>query len=108
MDIFEELLWDLGGAWVTIIFANRHLFLIEVRNLNGEEVQYPRLNPPQTVMLQNRHAIDYQKSFVAYGSNAFFLPIVFCHTIVKQLTSADVTSGMLVSYVLYSSALIVF
>lgn len=24
----------LGGAWITIIFANRHLFLMVVRNLH--------------------------------------------------------------------------
>jgi len=73
----------LVGAWVTIIFANRHLFLIEVRNLFGDEFEYPRLNPPLRMMLQTESANNYRKSFVRYGSNALFLPTVFCHTRVK-------------------------
>lgn len=72
----------LAGAWVTVIFANRHL-LIEVRNLFGDELEYPRLNPPLRMMLQTESANDYRKSFVRYGSNALFLPTVFCHTMVK-------------------------
>jgi len=34
------------AAWITVIFANRHLFLIEVRNMHGEEFTYPENNPP--------------------------------------------------------------
>lgn len=85
----------LAGGWVTVIFANRHLFLIEVRNLFGDELEYPRLNPPLRMMLETQSAKDYRKSFVRYGSNALFLPTVFCHTMVKQLTSEDVSSGVL-------------
>ena len=87
----------LAGAWVTFIFANRHLFLVEVRNLYGGELEYPRLDPPLRMMLETQGAKDYRKSFVGYGSNVLFLPTVFCHTMVKQLTSEDVTSGVLVS-----------
>jgi hypothetical protein len=91
----------LAGGWVTLIFANRHLFLIEVRNLFGEELEFPRLNPPIRMMLEAQSAKDYRKSFVRYGSNALFLPTVYCHTMVKQLTSEDVTSGVLVSRALF-------
>jgi len=87
----------LAGGWVTVIFANRHLFLIEVRNPYGDGLEYPRLNPPLRMMLETQSAKDYRKSFVRYDSNALFLPTVFCHTMVKQLTSDDVTSGVLVS-----------
>jgi len=91
----------LVGGWVTMIFANRHLFLLEVRNLFGDELEYPRLTPPLRMMLQTQSANDYRKSFVRYGSNALFLPTAFCHTMVKQLTSEDVTSGVLVSGAFY-------
>jgi len=56
---------------------------------------------PLKMMLRTQSANDYRKSFVRYGSNALFLPTVFCHTIVKQLTSEDVTSGALVSCTFY-------
>lgn len=36
----------LGGGWVTVVYSNRHLFLMEMRNLLGEEVAYPVNNPP--------------------------------------------------------------
>jgi len=36
----------LAGGWVTVIFANQHFFLLEVRNLIGDELEYPRLDPP--------------------------------------------------------------
>jgi len=88
----------LAGCWVTVIFANRHFFLIEVRNLYGNELEYPRLDPPLQMMLETQGARDYRNSFIRYGSNALFLPTVFCHTMVKQLTSDDVTSGVLVSW----------
>jgi len=56
-------------------------------------------NPPQRMLLQNHSANEYRNSFIRYGSNALFLPTSFCHTIVKELTVADVTS-ILVSRIL--------
>lgn len=98
----------LAGGWVTFIFANRHLFLIEVRNLYGGELEYPRLDPPLRVLLESQAAKDYRKSFVRYGNNALFLPTVFCHTMVKQLTSEDVSSGFLVSGECFSITLFLY
>lgn len=52
----------LGGAWVTIVFANRHLFLVRLRNLHGEELLYPAFNPPRRMLLQNQGANEYRNS----------------------------------------------
>jgi hypothetical protein len=88
----------VGGGWVTVVYSNRHLFLMELRNLHGEEVAYPVTNPPTKLMLQNQNAIDYRRSFVPYGLAGRFLPTTFHHTVEKVLTDSDATTGVLVSY----------
>lgn len=44
---------------------------------------------------------EYRNSVAQYGSNAIFPPTVFYHTIVKELTAADISSGVLVSFTLH-------
>ena len=84
-------------GWVTLTYANRHLFLMEIRNLNGVELAYPQHTPPQRLFLQGERARAYRNSAVRYGESALFLPTNFCHTIVKVLSTSDICSGMLVS-----------
>lgn len=85
------------AAWITVIYANRHLFLIEVRSMHGEEYIYPDNDPPQRMLLQNDKAMAYRNSPIPYGPVAHFLPTSFYHTIIKELTFSDVYSGVLVS-----------
>ena len=96
-EIFQRFYKLFGGTWITIVYANRHLFLLEIRNMHGEELMYPHFNPPQKLLLQNQRATDYRNSFVRHGYNAHFLPTKFSHLLVKELRDADLTSGMLVS-----------
>jgi len=56
-----------GGTWITVVYANRHLFLFEIRNMHGEELVYPQFNPPQRLLLHNQRASDYINSFIRYG-----------------------------------------
>jgi hypothetical protein len=72
-----------------------------VRNLHGEELVYPCFNPPRRMLLQNQGANEYRNSVARYGSNAIFPPTFFYHTIVKELTAADISSGVLVSFTLH-------
>lgn len=85
------------AAWITVIYANRHLFLIEVRSMHGEEYIYPDNDPPQRMLLQNDKAMAYRNSLIPYGPVSHFLPTSFYHTIIKELTFSDVYSGVLVS-----------
>lgn len=94
---FKEFYRLLAGTWITVIFANRHLFLFEVRNMHGDELVYPQSTPPQRMLLQNHSAHAYVNPFIPYGSSALLLPTTFYNTIVKELTASDVTFGMLVS-----------
>jgi len=96
-EILQRFYKLFGGTWITIVYANRHLFLLEIRNMHGEELMYPQFNPPQKLLLQNQRATDYRNSFIRYGYNAHFLPTKFSHLLVKELSDADLTSGMLVS-----------
>jgi len=70
------------AAWLTLVYANRHLFLFELRNMHGEELLYPHFNPPQRILLQHQKTCDYRDSFVRFGSNNHFLPSTFTHLIV--------------------------
>ena len=84
-------------GWVTLTYANWHLFLMEIRNLQGVELAYPRHTPPKRLVLQDERARAYRHSTVRNGEGAFVLPNNFYHTIVKVLTTSDISSGMLVS-----------
>lgn len=83
-----------------MVYADRHLFVLEVRDFHGQELVYPQFTPPQRLLLENHSAYEYKNSFVRYGSNSPFLPTELCHVMVKELTEADVTTGMLVSLLL--------
>lgn len=79
-----------------LCYANRHLFLVELQSMHGEELRYPHFSPPQHILLQTQSAQDYRNSFVRYGSTTHFLPTVFSHLIVKELSQVDVIAGRLV------------
>jgi hypothetical protein len=96
-ELIQRFYKIFGGTWITLVYANRHLFLFELRNMHGEELFYPQFNPPQKLLLENQRAYDYRNSFIRYGSNAHFLPTKFSHLLVKELKEADVTTGSLVS-----------
>jgi len=49
------------------------------------------------MVLQNDKAMAYRNSSIPYGPVAHFLPTSFYHTITKELTVSDVSSGVLVS-----------
>lgn len=55
------------------------------------------------MLSQNQGTNEYRNSVARYGSNAIFPPTVFYHTIVKELTAADISSGVLVSFTLHFS-----
>jgi len=43
---FLKNYYGIGScAWVTLIYTNRHLFLMEIRNLHGVELNYPPNRP---------------------------------------------------------------
>jgi hypothetical protein len=96
-DVLQRFYRIYSAGWITIVYANRHLFLFELRSMHGEELLYPQFNPPQKLLLQIQTAYDYRNSFIRYGTAAHFLPNKFSHVMVKELTHADVTTGMLVS-----------
>jgi len=54
-------------AWLTLIYANRHLFLMEIRNMHGVELPYPRHSHPQKLFLHDERARAYRHSTVRYG-----------------------------------------
>jgi len=99
-EILKRFYKIFSGTWITLVYANRHLFLLEVRNFHGQELVYPQFTPPKRLLLENQSAYEYISSFVRYGSNSVFLPTEFCHVMVKELTEADVTNGKLVSLLL--------
>lgn len=63
--------------------------------MHVDELTYPQNTPPHKFMLQNRGAVVYMNSFQLHGAAVFFLPTSFYHTIVKELTSSDIASGVL-------------
>lgn len=93
-------------GWVTLTYANRHLFLIEIRNLHGVELAYPRHNRHQRMLLQDDRARMYRSSIVRCAEVALFLPSRFYHTLLKELTNDDIASGMMVSMLYLSYALV--
>lgn len=77
-----------AGCWITVILANRHLFLFE-------ETLDPQHTPPNILLLLDQSANTYRNSFLTYGSAALCLPTLFHDFIVKELTPDDATSGIL-------------
>ena len=86
----------LEGAWMTLIYVNRHLFLFELKNMHGVELVYPLFTPPKRILLQQESAQDYRNSFLRYGTNANMLPTKFSHLLAKELSEDDVKAGRLV------------
>lgn len=89
-EIIQRFYKIFGCTWITVVYANRHIFLFEIRNMHGQELAYPQSNPPQKLLLLNQKDSDYRDSFIRYGYNAHFLPTKFCHLLVKELSDADV------------------
>jgi len=84
------------GAWMSLVYVNRHLFLFELRNMHGEELFYPHFSPPHRILLQLQNAHDYRNSFIQYGSTAQFFPTKFSHLLAKELSKAEVMAGRMV------------
>lgn len=85
-EILKRFYKIFSGTWITVVYANRHPFLLEARNFHGQELVYPQFTPPKRLLLENQSAYEYISSFVRYGSNSLFLPTEFCHVVVKELT----------------------
>lgn len=82
-----------AGSWMTVVFANRNLFLIRMNDLYGDEIFYPLNNPPSRLTLQHGAA---EFPSVACAPHVLFLPTSFYHSYAKPLTKDDVMSGKLV------------
>lgn len=89
-EIIQRFYKFFCGTWITVVYANRHLFPFEIRNMHGEELAYRQFNPPPKLLLLNQKDSDYRNSLIRYGYNAHFLPTKFCQLLVKELSNADV------------------
>ncbi|RHN61995.1 hypothetical protein MtrunA17_Chr4g0042631 [Medicago truncatula] len=65
------------------------------RGFGLQVASFVLLRDPNQNEVKNQGTNEYRNSVARYGSNAIFPPTVFYHTIVKELTAADISSGVL-------------
>jgi len=42
-----------SGAWVTLTYLNPSLFLMKLKDLHNDEIEYPKYTPPLCLKLQS-------------------------------------------------------
>jgi hypothetical protein len=82
------------GGWLRILYISPTIFHIRVRQITGNEVDYPKETPPHRMLLASLSGEGPSNGPVRF----YVVPNIFFHKHEKTLSSSDVQSGTLVCF----------
>lgn len=89
----SEKLYDFYGlneeGWLTMIYFNRNMFLMRVKNHLGEEIRYP--NVKNSFLYTSIRLSDLMDMEIP-------VQIFFYHVLIKSLTTDDINGPRLVKF----------